>query len=135
MFTDEGRYSRLFRRAAHQFFSSFLMFRGLTARALGQRWANPVAVPAGERGSGRMTYQAGDHVCTELPRRVLCRVLGAESLNFRNGPVQLLKLQPLEGSQGKGTPVIRRAEAVVSARIRDLWRADAPIRPLTRRRA
>ena len=82
-----------------------------------------------------MTYHAGDHVYTELPRRVLCRVLEAESISLHCGAIQLLKLEPLEGPRRSGTPLIRRAEAVLPARIRDLWRPGAPVRPLARRRS
>jgi hypothetical protein len=76
-----------------------------------------------------MIYQPGDYVYpADLPRRVLCRVAKAESLDVRQGTGQVLKLEPLEGPWSPGTSLVRLDEYVIPARPRQLW-----ARPTTHR--
>ena len=71
-------------------------------------------------------YQPGDYVYpTDLPRRVLCRVTQAESLNPPGEGFQILKLTPLEGTWEAGTQLVRFAEVVRPAQV---W-PDTRIRP------
>jgi hypothetical protein len=79
-----------------------------------------------------MTYEPGDLVYpADLPRRVLCRILETESIDIRGSTRQILRLEPLEGQTWHpGTSLVRRGEAVLPARLGDLWRAGAPLRPL-----
>ena len=70
-----------------------------------------------------MTYHTGDYVYpSDLPRRVLCRVVQAEALDLRSGSAQVLKLEPLEGPWPAGTSLVRLDHFVVPARPRELWR-------------
>jgi hypothetical protein len=70
-----------------------------------------------------MMYAPGDYVCpADLPRRFLCRVVGAESFHVSSGESQILKLEPLEGPWPSGTCLIRLGGAVVPARTRELSR-------------
>ena len=63
-------------------------------------------------------YQPGDYVYpTDLPRRLLCRVTQAESLNPPGEGFQVLKLTPLEGSWKAGTQLVRFAGGVRPARV------------------
>jgi len=74
-------------------------------------------------------YQPGDCVYpSDLPRRFLCRVAGAENFSTGAGTSQILRLQPLEGPWPPGTILIRLDGAVVSARARQLWQAHRPKR-------
>ena len=67
-------------------------------------------------------YQPGDCVYpTDLPRRFLCRVAGAETFCTGAGPSQILRLQPLEGPWPDGTLLIRLDGAVIAAAARQLW--------------
>jgi len=76
-----------------------------------------------------MIYQPGDYVYpADLPRRVLCRVARAESLDIRKGAAQVLKLEPLEGPWAPGTSLVRLDEYVLPARPRQLWRRPTPAR-------
>lgn len=72
-----------------------------------------------------MPYQPGNYVYpADLPRRILCRVKQAETLIIRSGPVQVLRLEPLEGPWSNGTALVRLDEYVVPAEPRQLWRAS-----------
>ncbi len=63
-------------------------------------------------------YQAGDYVYpTDLPRRLLCRVTQAESLNPSGEGFQVLKLTPLEGPWRAGAQLVRFAEGVRPAQV------------------
>jgi CheY-like chemotaxis protein len=60
-----------------------------------------------------MMYEPGDYVCpTDLPRRFLCQVVGAESFECGSGRAQVLKLEPLQGPWPAGTCLIRVDRAV-----------------------
>jgi hypothetical protein len=72
-------------------------------------------------------FHLGDYVYpVDLPRRLLCRVAGAEIGRTATGPFQILTLEPLEGPW-RGWPeagaVVRFDEDVQPACARDLWRA------------
>jgi hypothetical protein len=77
----------------------------------------------------RMKYNLGDYVYpVDLPRRVLCRVSGADRGRTRSGPFQILTLEPLEGPwrEWPDTGFLVRLDGdVLPARARDLWRAGA----------
>ena len=69
-----------------------------------------------------MAYRPGDHVFpTDLPRRFMCRVLEAESIDGGSRHGQILKLKPLEGPWPSGTFLIRFDSAVVPVGVRGLW--------------
>ena len=85
-------------------------------------------------------YQPGDYVYpTDLPRRLLCRVTQAESLNPPGEGFQILKLTPLEGPWKAATQLVRFADDVCPAQVRLHARIDthtgsharAPSRPST----
>ena len=62
-----------------------------------------------------MRYEPGDYVCpTDLPRRFLCQVVGAESFECGSGRAQVLKLEPLQGPWPAGTCLIRMASVAVA---------------------
>lgn len=72
-----------------------------------------------------MLYQTGDYVYpADLPRPHLCRVAQAETLRFRGGRAQMLKLEPLEGPWPPGTNLVRLDEYVMPVRPRQLWQAS-----------
>ena len=77
-------------------------------------------------------YQLGvDVYPAHLPRRMLCRVAGAESGRTRTGRFQILTLEPLEGPWRHWPDtanVVRLDGDVVPARARDLWRTGTPAR-------
>ena len=76
-----------------------------------------------------MSYEPGDHVYpSDLPRRFLCRVEQIESFRTRDGPAQILDLQPLEGPWSRGTQLIRLDDAVIRAATRELWRRYGLVR-------
>jgi len=73
----------------------------------------------------RSVYRPGDYVyLADSPRRLLCRVAGAESARTDIGRFQILTLEPLEGPwlAWPGTHLVRLDEAVHPADARDLWR-------------
>jgi hypothetical protein len=81
-----------------------------------------------------MMYELGDYVYpTDLPRRFLCQVVGAESFHVSSGQAQILKLEPLEGPWPAGTCLIRVDRAVTPAPIRvpirNLWQRRGLVRP------
>ncbi len=80
-----------------------------------------------------MAYQTGDYVYpADLPRRLLCRVARADSGRTQSGDFQILTLEPLEDPWRRWahtTPVVRLDEAVLPARIRDLWQQPSVARP------
>ena len=69
-------------------------------------------------------YQPGDYVVVaDLPRRLLCRVAGADSACSGADMYQILTLEPLEEPwRAWGTPLVRLDEAVEPAPARELWR-------------
>jgi hypothetical protein len=77
-----------------------------------------------------MTYEPGDLVSpADLPRRLLCRVISAQSIGTGGGTRQLLRLEPLEGQDWHpGVTLIRRGDLVLPARLGDLWRAGVASR-------
>ena len=63
-------------------------------------------------------YRPGDYVyLADMPRRLLCRVAGADSSHNDAGRYQILTLEPLEGlwASWPGTYLVRFDEAVVPA--------------------
>jgi hypothetical protein len=80
-----------------------------------------------------MVYQPGDYVYpVDLPRRLLCRVAGADSGCTEGGAFQILTLEPLEGpwrAWRDGNLVVRLDEDVLPARVRDLWQPGARASP------
>ena len=77
-------------------------------------------------------YQPGDYVYpTDLPRRLLCRVTQAESLNPPGEGFQILKLTPLEGPWKAATQLVRFADDVCPAHVRPSGRAPYPCRDST----
>ena len=82
-----------------------------------------------------MVYEPGDYVYpSNLPHRFLCRVDHTESFRVGDGLTQILDLEPLEGPWPQGTYLIRLADAVHPAPIRELWRREGLVRPPTVRR-
>jgi len=71
-----------------------------------------------------MRYETGDLVYpTDLPRRLLCRVVDLEDIRIRGSQHQILKLHPVEGQPWHlGTSLVRWDEGVRLARLGDLWR-------------
>ena len=80
-------------------------------------------------GGAVMRYSPGDYVyLAGLPRRLLCRVAGAEAGRTRTGTFQILTLEPLEGpwcDWPEARPLVRLDASVEPACARDLWRASA----------
>jgi hypothetical protein len=75
-------------------------------------------------------YEPGDYVCpTDLPRRFLCQIVGAESFHVGSDQAQILKLEPLEGPWPAGTCLIRVDRDVTPVPARDLWRRRGLVRP------
>jgi hypothetical protein len=74
-----------------------------------------------------MGYRPGDYVYpANLPRRVLCRVAGAEDGTTDTGAFQILTLEPLEGpfrGWSGANLILRLGDDVLPARVRQLWRA------------
>ena len=69
-------------------------------------------------------YETGDLVYpTDLPRRLLCRIVDLEDIRIRGNQHQILKLHPVEGQPWHlGTSLVRWDEGVRLARLGDLWR-------------
>ena len=58
-------------------------------------------------------YRFGDSVYpSDLARRFLCRVVGAEAVRVQAAVAQILKLEPLEGPWPSGTYLIRLDDLV-----------------------
>ena len=87
----------------------------LRTRAAGKPAGTVDATQAEDKEDDRM-YRLGDYVYpSDLPRRFLCRVAGAENFNVPAGTSQILRLEPLEGPWPQGTLLVRLDKAVKAA--------------------